>query len=111
MNLSLYGDARKSDGRVVITIDWEAINSDFLLAGSPFGSDGRIHNDEKCIGIVASDCEPRYNGTVEVIVAGMIDKAEAESNSGIVLSKKALSAMSNIRFTNDERFMSLINKE
>ena len=110
MKITLYGLARKSIGRVSIEIDWESINNDILRAGTPLSADGQISNDERCIGIVANDCVPYYNGVAEVIVAGEVDRAEQQSISGIKLSKEAISAMSNIRFTNDEKYLSLLKK-
>ena len=109
--LALHGDARKASGRVDIKICWDDVGFDIIKAGSPFGSDGRIHNDSKACGIVQGDCERRYCGIANVIIAGHVSKLEAENLSGIKLTKEAISAMNGIRFTDDGGLLNAVDRE
>ena len=81
-----------------IKVNWDAIGTDTLLAGTPIGADGEIHNDNAACGIVVRDITKRYQSDALTICEGWLDKAEAAEMSGITLSNECLLTLDAITF-------------
>ena len=84
-----------------ITVDWANINADAVEAGTPFGADGKIHDDINALGILMRQITKPWDGTAEILTAGFCDKAEMESLSGLPLSNEVQSALHDIKFGTD----------
>lgn len=101
----------KSKGKVeTIKLDWDNIEPDEILAGTPIGEDGQIHNDGKAKGVLVRTVSRLWDGTADILVAGDVDTLEAETIAGVAINSKAKKALHDITFSGDSRKVDRKNK-
>lgn len=88
-----------------VDIDWTETELDIIPEGTPFGADGKIHNDKYAIGFLSEPCERCWQNSVVVYTNGIVDKDELEAACGLTLSCDAISAMPNIVFMKGDRVL------
>lgn len=90
--------AREFPAEHTISVSITSEGIDMIPAGTPMSEDGKIANDGSAYGILMEDVLRKRNSHARVIISGIVDRDEAEAQSGIALSEDAIAAMPNVLF-------------
>lgn len=73
---------------IAITLDSTAFTSGVCKAGSPIGKDGKIHNDNQCVGILLHDVlHARPQATI--LKKAYVDNAKIKAHYGTEIAAAA----------------------
>ena len=82
-----------------VHLDFSSVADGCIKAGSPISAAGKVANDATAIGVLLHDSYSDCGcGHGLVVVAGRIDAAVAEQNSGITISAEAKGGMPCVAF-------------
>lgn len=81
-----------------ITIAPAALTTGVCKAGTPIGADGTVQNGANAVGILLNDVYAENPNGSLIKGFAVVNKANAEANSGLTIASAVLTALPNVVF-------------